>query len=33
MIDKTVADKYGFVLANFLAGTLTDYTFEKSSFG
>jgi hypothetical protein len=33
VIDKTVAAKYGFDLASFLAGILTDYTFEKSSFG
>jgi hypothetical protein len=32
VIDKTVAAKYGFDLANFLAGTLAEYTFEKTSF-
>jgi hypothetical protein len=33
VIDKTVAAKYGFDLSSFLAGTSTDYTFEKTSFG
>jgi hypothetical protein len=33
VIDKIVAAKYGFALDSFLAGTLTDYTFDKTSFG
>jgi hypothetical protein len=33
VIDKTVAAKYGCDLASFLAGTLAEYTFEKTSFG
>jgi hypothetical protein len=32
VINKTVAAKYGFDLTNFLAGTLAEYTFDKSSF-
>jgi hypothetical protein len=32
VIDSSVASKLGFNLANFLGGTLTDYTFGITSF-